>query len=194
MKMIEASQLVKISPGAKVNVKEFILNKHGANHHRFERSYIINNVSFDIMKGDAVAIIGHNGAGKSTLMSLIAGTISPTSGTVRINGKIRLMLDLYAGFHPELTGLENIAFYNSICDGENYSNERLARIKDFSELGEALDRPLRTFSSGMIARLAFAINITSDYDVLLIDEVLSVGDYNFRRKCLEEITRLKKNW
>jgi ABC-type polysaccharide/polyol phosphate transport system ATPase subunit len=157
-----------------------------------QRLTALRDVSFELHEGDSVAIIGRNGAGKSTLLSLIAGLSRPDSGSITVEGRLAALLDLGAGFHPDLTGRENL-FVNSALFGLNRREvyERYERIVEFSGLGEFVNQPLRTYSSGMIMRLAFSVAVHVDPEIILIDEVLAVGDANFQEKCIQEIERLK---
>ncbi len=158
-----------------------------------ERVHALNNVSFSIAKGETVGIIGKNGAGKSTMLKLIAHVSSPTSGTVEINGRVSPLIELGAGFHPELTGRENI-FLNGVILGlkESYIGKKLHDIIAFSELKEFIDLPVKHYSSGMYMRLGFSVAIFTDPDILLVDEVLAVGDEQFKKKCVEKMIEFKK--
>ena len=159
-----------------------------------EYKTVLNNVSLDIKKGESVALIGINGSGKSTLLKLMTKIIYPTSGTIEVNGKLTSLLELGAGFHPDFTGRENIYFNASIFGLT--AREIDARINDiisFSELGELIDSPVRTYSSGQYMRLAFSVAINVDAEVLLIDEILAVGDQHFQDKCFEKLIELKNS-
>lgn len=157
-----------------------------------DRLTALRDVSFELHEGDSVAVVGRNGAGKSTLLSLMAGLLEPDSGEIRVEGRLAALLDLGAGFHPDLTGRENV-FINSALLGLNRKEvyQRYDRMVEFSGLGDFVDQPLRTYSSGMIMRLAFAVAVNVDPDIVLIDEVLAVGDANFQERCFTEIRRLK---
>ncbi len=153
----------------------------------------LDNVSFEIYKGETVAIIGQNGSGKSTALKLIAGISGPSEGKVTIKGEITSMLALGAGLHPDFTGRENIFLNGSLFGmSNNYLSSRTADIIEFSELGEKIDQPVRTYSSGMMARLSFSIAIQVQAEILLIDEVLAVGDIAFQEKCLQKFEEIKK--
>lgn len=159
-----------------------------------ERVHALKNVSFKINKGEAVGIIGKNGAGKSTLLKLMAGVSSPTSGLVKITGRISPLIELGAGFHPELTGKENI-FLNGVILGmeEKYLIDKFQEIVDFSEIDmKFIYTPVKYYSSGMYMRLAFAVAIFTKPDILLIDEILSVGDTAFQAKCIKKMEEFKK--
>ena len=143
----------------------------------------LKDVSFTVDKGEVVAILGRNGAGKSTLLKVLAGVLPPTKGTAKVNGKIAPMIELGAGFHPEMTGAENVLFYSALMGREiQHVKERTPAIGEWAGVSDHMDFPLRTFSSGMVARLAFATATDETADVLLIDEVLSVGDADFQEK------------
>ena len=153
-------------------------------HHDF---YAMNDVSFEIKKGETVGILGKNGAGKSTLLKMITGVLTPTSGTVETQGTIASLLELGAGFNPEMTGMENI-FLNGTLMG--FTKEQMAAKVDdilaFADIGEFIDQPVKMYSSGMFARLAFSVSINADPDILIIDEALSVGDMAFQMKCYKK--------
>jgi ABC-type polysaccharide/polyol phosphate transport system ATPase subunit len=154
--------------------------------------YALTDVSFRVEKGESLAIIGANGAGKSTLLSLVAGLTRPNGGSVEVNGKVAALLELGTGFHPDLTGRENVALNASIL---GLSRKRTAecydQIVEFSGIGEFIDQPIRTYSSGMVMRLAFAVAIHVDPEILIIDEVLAVGDQAFQDKCFHRIRDFK---
>lgn len=153
---------------------------------------VLRGVSFSVSPGECVAVIGKNGAGKSTLLSLLAKIYRPTSGTVSIRGRLAPLLELGAGFHPDLSGIENIQF-NAVVLGLTRKQvaERTQQIIEFSELGDHIYAPVRTYSSGMTARLGFSIAVHVDANVLLVDEVLSVGDYLFEQKCLAKVAEIR---
>lgn len=155
---------------------------------------VLKNISLDIHKGETVALIGTNGSGKSTLLKLMTRIIYPTKGTLRTNGKLTSLLELGAGFHPDFTGRENI-YFNAAIFGLNEAQieERIDKIIEFSELGKAIDEPIRTYSSGMYMRLAFSIAINVDAEILLIDEILAVGDQHFQDKCYAKLEELKES-
>ncbi len=159
---------------------------------RRDRFTALEKISFEIVKGESVAIIGRNGAGKSTLLSLIAGVIKPTEGIVRVGERVSPMLELGGGFHPDLTGRENV-FLNAVLMGLTRRQVRLKldAILEFAELDVFVDQPIRTYSSGMLARLGFSIISQIDPKLLLIDEVLAVGDDSFREKCYNFIENLR---
>jgi ABC-type polysaccharide/polyol phosphate transport system ATPase subunit len=152
----------------------------------------LKNVAFAVDRGEAFGVIGRNGSGKSTLLKLMSGILKPTSGTVRVNGRIAALIELGAGFHPEITGRENI-YINGIMLGLNRKeiDERFDRIVEFSGIRDFIDQPVKTYSSGMYVRLGFAVAVHVDPDILLIDEVLSVGDEEFSAKCVAKIQEMK---
>lgn len=153
---------------------------------------VLEDISLDIEKGETVALIGTNGSGKSTLLKLMTKIIYPTSGTISTDGKLTSLLELGAGFHPDFTGRENI-YFNASIFGLTRSDidKRIDDIIEFSELGEFIDNPIRTYSSGMYMRLAFSVAINVDAEILLIDEILAVGDQHFQEKCFRKLEELK---
>ena len=153
---------------------------------------VLNGISFQLHKGECVSLIGRNGVGKSTLLSLIARVYKPTSGTATANGRVAPLLELGAGFHPDLSGTENV-FYNAMMLGLSRKEAlaRTPRIAEFAELGSYIDAPVRTYSSGMLARLGFAVAINVDAEILIVDEVLAVGDMQFEKKCYDYIESFK---
>lgn len=164
--------------GKEKNIKEF---------------YALKGVSFEINKGECVGIIGHNGAGKSTLLKLLTGVAFPTSGEIEINGRLASMLELGSGFNPELTGMENI-YFNGSLNGltKEEIDGKLKDILEFADIGNFIEQPVKNYSSGMFARLAFAVAINVDPDILIVDEILSVGDVGFQVKCMEKFNEFKK--
>ncbi len=164
--------------GKEKNIKEF---------------YALKGVSFEISKGECVGIIGHNGAGKSTLLKLLTGVAFPTSGEIEINGRLASMLELGSGFNPELTGMENI-YFNGSLNGltKEEIDGKLKDILEFADIVNFIEQPVKNYSSGMFARLAFAVAINVDPDILIVDEILSVGDVGFQVKCMEKFNEFKK--
>ncbi len=159
---------------------------------RKEKREVLKDISLTVKNGEAVALIGVNGSGKSTLLKLMTKIIYPNKGRVTTNGKLTSLLELGAGFHPDFSGRENIYFNASIFGlTKKEIDKRLESIIDFSELGSYIDNPIRTYSSGMYMRLAFAVAINVDADILLVDEILSVGDQHFQEKCLNKMKELK---
>ncbi len=160
---------------------------------RREKREVLKGINLDIKKGEAVALIGTNGSGKSTLLKLMTKILFPNSGTIEVNGKLTSLLELGAGFHPDFSGRENIYFNASIFGlTKKEIDEKLDDIIEFSELRSFIDNPVRTYSSGMFMRLAFAVAINVNADILLVDEILSVGDEHFQNKCFEKMRELKK--
>jgi teichoic acid transport system ATP-binding protein len=160
----------------------------------YKRKKVLNNISFAIKKGSSVGILGRNGAGKSTLLKLITGVTHPTSGKIKINGTVSALLELTAGFDPEFTGRENIflkCYLMGLKDEE--IKEKLDTILEFSELDEYIDQPVRTYSSGMKARLGFAVSVNVNPEILVIDEALSVGDAMFSKKCNVKVNEIRKS-
>lgn len=159
-----------------------------------EEHVVLKNVSLNVKKGETLALIGVNGSGKSTLLKLMTKIIYPTKGKITTKGKLTSLLELGAGFHPDFTGRENI-YFNAAIFGltKKEIDDRLNEIIEFSELGEFIDSPVRTYSSGMYMRLAFSVAINVDADILLIDEILAVGDQHFQEKCLAKLEDLKEN-
>lgn len=182
--------------------KEFLLSHSGVGSvktmllwwspRKVERLEVLKGIDLDVNKGEAVAVVGRNGAGKSTLLSLIARVYKPTSGSIVVNGRLAPLLELGAGFHPDLTGIENV-FFNGVILGltRREIRDRLDEIIDFSELRHQIDSPVRTYSSGMLARLGFAVATHVDAEALLVDEVLAVGDLEFEQKCYRKIADFK---
>jgi len=157
-----------------------------------EKRQVLNNINLDIKKGESVALIGVNGSGKSTLLKLMTQIIYPNKGIVKTYGKLTSLLELGAGFHPDFSGRENIYFNASIFGlTRSQIDKRIDKIIEFSELGDFIDNPVRTYSSGMYMRLAFSVAINVDADILLIDEILSVGDQHFQEKCFQKMRELK---
>lgn len=153
----------------------------------------LDDICLSIAHGETVAIIGKNGSGKSTLLRIIARVYRPTSGTVEANGRMSTMLALAAGFHPELTGRENIYFNGAIMGLSSVEMAaKVDRIIDFSELNDFIDSPVKTYSDGMLMRLGFSVAVETDPDILLIDEVLAVGDAEFQEKCYDRIDAFKR--
>lgn len=171
--------------------KERILFK---NRNRHEVHEVLKGISLSIKKGEVVGLIGENGSGKSTLLKLMTKIIYPDKGSIKIKGKVSSLLELGAGFHPDMTGRENI-YTNASIFGltKKEIDDRLDKIIEFSELEEFIDNPVRTYSSGMYMRLAFSVAINVDADILLIDEILAVGDTNFQQKCFERLRELKQH-
>ena len=160
---------------------------------RKEKREVLKDITLDIKKGETVALIGVNGSGKSTLLKLMTQIIFPNKGTIETHGKLTSLLELGAGFHPDFSGRENIYFNSSIFGlTKKEIDKRIEKVIEFSELQEFIDNPVRTYSSGMYMRLAFSVAINVDADILLIDEILSVGDQHFQEKCFNKMRELKQ--
>ncbi len=177
--------------GQKLLLKEALLEMF--NFTSSDYFWALKDINFEIKKGETVGIIGHNGSGKSTILKLIAGVMVPTKGRVKVKGKIAPLIELGAGFHPELTGRENI-YINGAILGLNRKqiDEKFQEIVDFSELQEFIDTPVKHYSSGMYVRLGFSVAVHVEPDILLVDEVLAVGDTAFQIKCMKKIEEFKK--
>lgn len=160
---------------------------------RYHREFTaLQDVSFDIRRGETVGIIGRNGAGKSTLLQLVCGILKPTTGTVKVNGRISALLELGAGFNPEFTGRENVYFQGALMGfTKAQMDARFDEIAAFADIGEFIDQPVRTYSSGMFVRLAFSAALALEPDILVADEVLGVGDVEFQKKCFARLAALK---
>lgn len=173
-------------------LKERVVNFLKGKHTKYKKFKVLNDINFEIKKGESLGVIGHNGAGKSTLLKIVAGIYTPTAGSVRTNGKI-MLLNLGAGFDMEADAEENIYLNGAILGfTRKQMKQRFESIIEFSELREFMKLPLKNYSSGMISRLGFAIAIDIEPDLLLVDEVLSVGDSNFQKKCAAKIDEMKE--
>lgn len=158
----------------------------------FREFWALKDVSFEVKKGETVGIIGRNGSGKSTLLQMICGTLNPTSGSIQTNGRIAALLELGSGFNPEFTGRENV-YLNAAVLGltKEETDQRFDEIADFAEIGNFIEQPVKTYSSGMMVRLAFAVAINVEPEILVVDEALSVGDELFQRKCFSRIEAIR---
>ncbi len=167
--------------------------------HPFKKKYhkhffALKDVSFEVKKGEAVGVIGRNGSGKSTLLQILCGILKPTAGTVKVDGRVTALLELGAGFNPEFTGKENVYLNGAILGfNKKEMDARYEKILNFAEIGEFIDKPVKTFSSGMYVRLAFAVQTCMDPDILIVDEALSVGDFFFQQKCMKHMLSMRQN-
>lgn len=180
----------KVFPDKSNTIKERALQMR---RNRYEEHCVLNGITFDIYKGESVGLIGENGCGKSTTLKLLTKIIFPDSGTIEINGRVSGLLELGAGFHPDMSGRENI-YTNAAIFGlkRKEIDKRIDSIIEFSELQDCIDNPIRTYSSGMYMRLAFSVAINVNADILLVDEILAVGDVSFQKKCMDKIEEIKK--
>jgi ABC-type polysaccharide/polyol phosphate transport system ATPase subunit len=182
------SKIYKLYNNPVDRLKESI-HPFGKNYH--QDFHAVHAISFTIKKGEMVGIIGKNGSGKSTLLKMLTGVLTPTTGSIRIDGRISALLELGAGFNPEFTGMENIYFHGTVM---GYTREAMAQkvdaILEFADIGEFIQQPVKTYSSGMFARLAFAVAINVDPDILIVDEALSVGDLRFQQKAIRKMQEL----
>ena len=174
--------------GLKGTVLNIVLGKSS-----YEKFYALKDVSFNVRKGEFIGVIGRNGSGKSTLLKIIAGILKPTAGSAVVNGKLAPFLELGLGFQGELSGKDNIYLYGAVLGlTKKQIDEKYKEIVDFAELGKFTDMKLKNYSSGMQARLAFSIAMQAEADILLVDEVLAVGDAEFQRKCYAHFENLRK--
>lgn len=172
------------------SLKEYVI-KFLKNQLLFKEFWALNDISLEVKKGEVFGIVGYNGSGKSTLLKIIAGVMKPTKGQVKVNGTMAPLIELGAGFDPNLTGRENVYLNGAIL---GYTKQKLQasfnEILEFSELGDFIDVPVKNYSSGMVARLAFSIATIVEPEILIVDEVLSVGDYKFQAKCQDKIKKV----
>ena len=180
----DVSILFNLSKENVDNLKELLIKKIKGEKIRFNEFWALKNINFELEKGDRLGILGLNGAGKSTLIKIIAGVYKPTTGKVTRHGHIAPMIELGAGFDPNYTGRENIFLYGSVLGfSREFLESKYEEILEFSELGDFIDVPIKNYSSGMRARLGFSIATVVEPEILILDEVLSVGDAKFRKKC-----------
>ncbi len=171
-------------------LKELILLNRRAFHRDF---WALRDLSFEVRRGETFCVIGENGAGKSTLLQLVAGIMRPSAGSVEVNGRVSALLELGAGFNPEFSGRDNVYLSGSILGlSTSQMNARYKSIEQFAEIGEFIDQPVKTYSSGMAIRLAFAVAIHLDPEILLVDEALAVGDIYFRQRCMRKVHELRR--
>lgn len=177
-------------------LKQFVIPKLGhllgsPPRQYFREFWALNDISFEVKKGDAVGIVGRNGSGKSTLLQIITGTLSPTSGSVSTQGRIAALLELGSGFNPDFTGRENVYLNGALLGFSNEQiDERFDAIAAFADIGQHLNQPTKTYSSGMLLRLAFAVQVQVEPDILIVDEALAVGDALFQKRCFQRIEKL----
>lgn len=189
LRVQSVSKEYKLYPTPRSRLKALLTGKATHRSH-----WALRNVSFELQRGECIGVIGDNGAGKSSLLKLLAGTLQPSQGSIERVGRVTAILELGAGFHPDFSGRDNLYFGGSLIGISREEMERLeSEIIEFCELGEALDRPVKTYSSGMTVRLAFALVTAVQPDVLIIDEALAVGDQHFQKKCVERITAFRNS-
>ncbi|MGN1334243.1 MAG: ABC transporter ATP-binding protein [Anaerovoracaceae bacterium] len=180
------SKIYKLFKSDRQRFKAIFSKKAG-----YKKKIAVNDLSFKIEKGEAVALFGKNGAGKSTILKMITGVTYPTSGEIMVNGRVSALLELTAGFDPEFTGRDNIYFRGQLFGLRNDEIKKLEpEIVEFADLNDYIDQPVRTYSSGMKARLGFAINVSIKPEILIVDEALSVGDSDFKKKCLDKVKQI----
>lgn len=187
----DVTKRFKLTGGAGSTLKRLVIDR--LKRGRAREFTALDHISLSVKRGETLGLIGSNGAGKSTLLSIIAGTMHPTSGSVTTKGVVSSLLELGAGFHPDLTGRENVYLYGSIMNiPRAIMRKRFDSIVDFSGIGEFIDQPVRFYSSGMYVRLGFSVAVQVDPDILLIDEVLAVGDADFQKRCLDKMNEFRK--
>lgn len=190
IKVTDLSIAFELAQEKTETLKEFLIRRVKNDYHT-EKFMALDHVSFEVQRGEAVGLIGKNGCGKSTLLKTIAGVYYPTGGTVKVNGSIAPLIELGAGFDPDLTARENIFLNGAIMgNSHEFMEEHFDEIIEFSELQEFVDVPVKNYSSGMYARLGFAIATIVKADILIVDEILAVGDYQFQQKCKRKMQEL----
>jgi ABC-type polysaccharide/polyol phosphate transport system ATPase subunit len=193
MEFREVSHHFAAPTGGRIaSFKEWAIHRMTGRLGRYQRIVALDGVSFEVGEGQALGVIGHNGAGKSTLLRIAAGILQPCGGVAIVRGRVAPVIELGIGFEQELTGRENIVFNGALLGRSRAEmSSRMDEIVDFAELGDVIDHPIRTYSTGMVARLAFAVATTVDAQILLLDEVLSVGDERFQRKCAHRMAEFR---
>lgn len=191
IEVIDVTKAFKVYLDKGSTLKEKVLFR---NRRKYEKREVLKGISFSVKKGTGLGLIGNNGCGKSTTLKLLTRIMYPDSGQIEMRGRVSSLIELGAGFHPDMSGRENIYINASIFGlTKQEINEKLDSIIDFSELRDYIDNPIRTYSSGMYMRLAFSVAIHVDADILLIDEILAVGDVAFQDKCFNKLKEIKKN-
>ena len=192
IKVDNVSMMFNLSSEKIDSIKEYIIKMFKRQIH-FQEFWALNDVSFELEKGDSLGIIGLNGSGKSTLLKIISGILKPTKGSVKTVGSIAPLIELGAGFDPDLSARENIYLNGAILGySREYMDSKFDEIIKFAELEDFVDSAIKNYSSGMVARLGFAIAIDVEPQILLVDEILSVGDENFRKKCADKVQELRE--
>ena len=187
----DVTKVYQIYNNPKDRLKQLLLGRKKKFYKEFTA---IHSSSFRVSKGQTTGIVGRNGSGKSTLLQMIAGTLRPSSGSIKVNGRIAALLELGSGFNPEFTGRENVYLNGAILGlSREEMSKRFDKITEFADIGDFIDQPVKTYSSGMYVRLAFAVSINVDPDILIVDEALAVGDGRFQLKCYEKIKDLKQD-
>lgn len=190
IKITNLKKIYKLYDNKQDRLKEVLSIRHKSYHRDFRA---LNDISFDVKKGETVGIIGTNGSGKSTLLKIITGVLAPTDGEVEVNGRISALLELGTGFNPEYTGMENIYLNGRMMGYDRKEMEgKVSQIVEFADIGDFIYQPVKTYSSGMFARLAFAVAINVEPDILIVDEALSVGDLFFQNKCFRKFEELRE--
>src|SRR5690349_15140700 len=189
LRVRDVSKMYRIYDNPQDRLKRMLFRRRRDSYgHEF---WALRDVSFEVKKGQAIGVLGRNGSGKSTLMQIIAGTLAPTAGDVWVNGRVSALLELGSGFNPEFTGRENVFLNGAILGIEHAEMERrFDDIAAFADIGQFIDQPVKTYSSGMIVRLAFAVAASIDPEILIVDEALSVGDVYFQHRCMRRIKQL----
>lgn len=199
IRITNISKCYEIYDTPRERLKQFIMPRvrriaGKADKQYFREFWALKDVSFEIKKGETVGIIGRNGSGKSTLLKIICGTLTPTGGSIQTNGRIAALLELGSGFNPEFTGRENVRMSCALLGlSPEETDARFDEIAAFADIGDFIEQPVKTYSSGMFVRLAFAVNVVSEPDIMIVDEALSVGDMNFRAKCMTALARIQES-